>query len=526
MKRKVLTLTLMFCLLAAGLATLAFADGAGGADGASGAAGAKAATVAAGKIVAKETPKVVGLLRTTDKPQVQRYVPMAFELKNANPYEVAYFLRDAVNCESGLWGTFANTDKDGNIKGGAIIVCVPEYQLDKIRETIEMLDRPNFSSSSGTAWAYIQLKNRSCLDGDVPASLLQWVGNDVTITPDVETNAVFLVGSPENVKGVIDAAKTYDVPTAMVTVAAKIYETDVTNDGALGLDFQSWKNGPGQKLFEAHYANYRVRPPNAEPSHATQNGGSLNGDYPSEFFDFLAVKGRAQVLVKSEVSVLSGISAQFTSADDLLFYPVIANAAGQRVIGPAEDATGNKVTSTTPRSGDVANFISAAANVARTSERVAAGAANPAMTAQAGVTLTVTPIVAENYITMNIQTTFNDLQGFDSTGTPMISSRVLDNKIATANGQEVVLGKMTRSNTIQTSRKVPILGSIPILGYLFGGEISSTRTTQVIETMTPTIIEKGGLGPQERVAIEQVKGNSRATVPKDEAFFLMYGIDY
>jgi type II secretory pathway component GspD/PulD (secretin) len=521
MMRKVLTLTLMFCLLATGLATLASADGAGGA-----AAAAAAASVAPGKIVAREAPKVVGLLRTTDKPQVQRYVPMAFELKNANPYEVAYFLRDAVSCESGLWGTFANSDKDGNVKGGVIIVCVPEYQLDKIRETIQMLDRPNFSSSSGTAWAYVQLHNRSCLDGDVPASLLQWVGNDVTIMPDVETNAVFLIGSPENVKGVIEAAKTYDVPTAMVTLAAKIYETDVTDDGALGLDFQSWKNGPGQKLFEAHYANYHVKPPNAESSHLTQRGGTFNGDYPSEFFDFLAVKGRAQVLVKSEVSVLSGISATFTSADDLLYYPVIANAAGQRVIGPAVNAAGNQVTSTIPRAGEVANAISAVAKVARTDERIAAGASNPAMTAQAGVAIAVTPVVAEDYINLDIQTTFNDLQGFDSNGTPMISARVLDNQTATANGQEVVLAKMTRSNTIQTSRKVPILGSIPVIGYLFGGEISGTRTTQVIESMTPTIVEKGGLGPQERVAIEQVKGNSRATVPGDEAFFLMYGIDY
>ena len=392
MMRKILTLTLMFCLLAMGLATLAFADGAGGA--------AAAASVAPGKIVAREAPKVVGLLRTTDKPQVQRYVPMAVELKYANPFEVAFFLRDAVNTESGLWGTFANTNKAGDVEGGIVIVCVPEYQLDKIRETIQMLDRPGFTNSSGTAWAYIQLKNRSVLDADVPNSLLQWVGNDASIAGDVETNAVLVIGSAANVAGVIKAAATYDVPTAMVSVAAKIYETDVTDDGALGLDFQSWKNGPGQKLFSAYYANYRVNPPNQLPTHIRQRGDSFNGDYPSEFFDFLAVKGRAQVLVKSEVSVLSGVSATFTSADDLLYYPVTTNAIGQRVVGPAEEGTppfNETVTSTVARAGDAAKFISAAANVARTNERIAAGASNPAMTAQAGVTLAVTPIVADEH---------------------------------------------------------------------------------------------------------------------------------
>jgi hypothetical protein len=34
------------------------------------------------------------------------------------------------------------------------------------------------------------------------------------------------------------------------------------------------------------------------------------------------------------------------------------------------------------------------------------------------------------------------------------------------------------------------------------------------------------LGPQERVTAEQIKGNSRATVPPDESFFLQYGLDY
>jgi len=303
----------------------------------------------------------------------------------------------------------------------------------------------------------------------------------------------------------------------------------VTNDGELGLDFQSWKNAPGQKLFAAYYSNYHVNPPNADESSVRQRGTSFSGDYPSEFFDFLAVKGRAQILVKAEVSVLSSVPATFTSADDLLYYPVTANALGQRVVGPAEEGTppfNQRVTSTVERAGEVANFVSAAANADRTAERAVMGASNAAMTAQAGVSLSVTPIVSENYVTMDIQTTFNDLQGFDSTGTPLIAARVLDTQAATASGQEVVLGKMTRSNTIQTSRKVPILGSIPVIGYLFGGEISGTKTTQVIESVTPTIVEKGGLGPQERVAIEQIKGNSLATVPPDEAFFLQYGIDY
>jgi len=112
---------------------------------------------------------------------------------------------------------------------------------------------------------------------------------------------------------------------------------------------------------------------------------------------------------------------------------------------------------------------------------------------ETGVILKVTPqINKEGYITMLIQPTFTDVQ---EAAISQASNRVFNPVKRTAvtmvrvkNGQTLVLGGLLRSIENKVTRKVPFLGYIPIIGWLFTSDLNSRRNTDLVIFITPTIV--------------------------------------
>jgi len=464
------------------------------------------------------SPKTVGVLRTTDPAQINRYVPKAFELKHANPYVVSYFVGIAVGAEGGLMGTYANTSEGAT--GGIILVAVPEYQLAKIEQVIKDLDIPMLTTSSGTKWTYVQLKNRSCLDEDVPANLLQYGANDNKILADVETNSVLIQGSPSGTGYILDAAAAYDIPTEQVSIATKIYEVDASNDGTLGLDYVAWKNSEiGQELFGFAADGYVFKDGTDDIGNIGRRYASSSQyrvEYPSAFIDFLAVKGQAQVVNDSRVTVLNSESATIEVIDEVIYYPVTQ-------VGTTTNGSGREVALTdyTDGDGDNIDVLNMLSRVPDTD----VGSLTYIDSDQDGIIMTVTPVIATNAINIDVETQISDFHGFDDEGVPQIRAQTISTKVRTVNGREVVLGKMSRTREVKTTRKVPFLGSLPVIGYVFGGEIAAKKITKVVEVLTPTIIENGGLTEAEMVTIDQTAGGKNIELPAGEYFFEQYLLD-
>ena len=59
-------------------------------------------------------------------------------------------------------------------------------------------------------------------------------------------------------------------------------------------------------------------------------------------------------------------------------------------------------------------------------------------------------------------------------------------------GERLVIGGVLSDNVNRTVRQVPLLGNIPILGWLFKGREISTDTQDLIVIITPSVL---GLTP-------------------------------
>ena len=75
---------------------------------------------------------------------------------------------------------------------------------------------------------------------------------------------------------------------------------------------------------------------------------------------------------------------------------------------------------------------------------------------------------------------------------PMFSSRTLSTSVVINNGDTVALGGLVKESTSKTTTKIPLLGDIPILGYLFRKQNDSIVRKNLLIFVTATIISPSG----------------------------------
>lgn len=91
-------------------------------------------------------------------------------------------------------------------------------------------------------------------------------------------------------------------------------------------------------------------------------------------------------------------------------------------------------------------------------------------------------------ITIEIKQNADFQNGQTPDGIPIIATRKASTKVKVGNGKTIIIGGLMRDSDVQTISKVPILGSIPILGALFRSKINKKEKTELVIFITPRIM--------------------------------------
>jgi type IV pilus assembly protein PilQ len=109
-----------------------------------------------------------------------------------------------------------------------------------------------------------------------------------------------------------------------------------------------------------------------------------------------------------------------------------------------------------------------------------------------GVKLVVTPHVAgDNMLRLNIAPEFSVLVErvqVSSSNVPVVNTRKVNTIALIKDGQAVVLGGLRKKETTQQVNKIPLLGDLPLLGYLFRFDGEATANTELVVFITPHIV--------------------------------------
>jgi type II secretory pathway component GspD/PulD (secretin) len=264
---------------------------------------------------------------------------------------------------------------------------------------------------------------------------------------DTDQNAVALTASPELIERMKEDLAKVDRPPRQVMIDAFVTEVSTDVSKALGI---SWgltgDKKDGQRNFTLEAYDESGPRPDSSIGGIFQELGILGDDWVSDFklrVKALAEDGKARIRANPRVATLEGQEARiFVGREE--YFTIITGSV---------------------------SFAYAQLEVIKT-----------------GISLTITPYVSEDgAITLEVEPMVSDVIGSGSTGLPVTSVRSVKTRIRVNRDETVVIGGLNVVTQMKNVRKIPILGSIPILGLLFSQTEIQDVESEVTVLIKPTL---------------------------------------
>ena len=120
-----------------------------------------------------------------------------------------------------------------------------------------------------------------------------------------------------------------------------------------------------------------------------------------------------------------------------------------------------------------------------------------------GVKLYVTPTIHEDdFITMKIKpevsSVTSNLTTSNNNTIPIVETSEAETTVNVKDGVTVIIGGLIKEETINTTKQIPFLGKIPVLGMIFRSTNNSTSKTEIVIFLTPRIVT-GDMGDLEQL---------------------------
>jgi len=356
----------------------------------------------------------------------------------------------------------------------SVIVSANEFITSNIKSTLESLDQ-DITSNDSIDVVYLKYAKAadvaailsSISSGFVPDS----DGVKTVIAHHEKTNSLIISSAEANQSTIKNIISKLDIRRAQVLVEAIIVELSETAAKNLGIEtvFTGSDN-------------------NGVPIGITR----FNGAGPDLLATLGAVSDETNVsLSTTATSALlntQGLVAAFgdlTGADNFVG---IINAI-------AQDTNSNILStpSLLAMDNELATSIIGQEIPITTGESLGSSNANPFRTTsrqEVGIKLEVTPQINEgSSVVLKIKIEVSGVAGVMTSGIDLITNkRAIETTALVDNNQIIVLGGLVDEDTQETVSKVPILGSIPLLGRLFQSSSSTVVQRNLMVFLKPTIL--------------------------------------
>jgi len=300
---------------------------------------------------------------------------------------------------------------------------------------------------------------------------------DTKILADKRTNSLLLMGKLSDLNILDELIDQLDIMLAQVVIEAVIIEVTLGDDVRSGV---SWL----QRSMVA-YNEQTIGPGGGitvrEPVASWAGGTSLGvGDLRDA-----ATLGDPD---EGEFSLIPGGLTYFASIYDLNIDAVIRLAQSSREaeilstpIIVTTDNTEAKIIASTQRPVVNTTDTTDGGNIRSSYEY-----------RDIGINLTVTPrINPQRMVIMEVSQTADDIAGeieIDGNLVPEITKRELNATVAVEDRSTIVLGGLILSRNAVTETKVPLLGDIPIIGFLFKLKAKTVQRSELVVLLTPYVL--------------------------------------
>ncbi|MCK5528472.1 MAG: type II secretion system secretin GspD [Kiritimatiellae bacterium] len=360
-----------------------------------------------------------------------------------------------------------------------LILIGPESQVKFMKDIISKMDvdvpagtgRLNaiflkYISSDEAAKSINALLDKSAGKGSATGKK-----RSIAIESNIGNNALLVDASPGDLRVVTDLINQLDIPREQVHIEVVIAEVTVDDNLNLGVELAAL-NMPsalgetvvqGASLFQAGGLLNSVQEglfPNgisiaaAHGSHYDA-GGNLVADYPGVInIEAIKTDSRMKILSETALEAQNNSEASVRIVDEI---PILTSTI--------QGGTG------------------ASRDVIQNIERI-----------EVGIKLVLTPhVIPGGLVRMELNPLIEAIIESKNTDpemqlTPTIARREVKTTVTVPDGKTIIIAGLTRQDKAEVVRKVPLLGSIPVIGFFFRQKAVVNKTTDLLIFVTPRVV--------------------------------------
>lgn len=425
--------------------------------------------------------KIMAIVQLIDS-EKRREMPEVLYLKSAGADNVAKVLQDWLGSRTKQPGQTAAAATVGttivaDTRLNAVLIFGPEKDKEEIRKLVALVDVAPPTSSGKVNVYYLENADATevakVLDGVVKGITAQvpgqaaapqtspFEGGKITITPDKATNSLVIMASPTDYQNLLQVVQKLDRKRRQVFVQAMIAEVSLDKASDLGIQ---WGLFGGASTGSVSAAGIYDPFGTLSPFFAAVGQLTTAGLLPADMK--LSSPANFPVILKALQS--SGIM-------NILSSPTILTSDNKE----AEIFVGENV----PFMG--------------TSTIGTGGVSQQSVDRKdTGITLKITPQITDgDYIKLDVMQEISALKDTVQIGAASTdrttTKRSAKTSVIVKDQETVAIGGLISEIERESVSKIPLLGDIPLLGYLFRSKTMKREKTNLILLLTPRVIKDG-----------------------------------
>ena len=305
-----------------------------------------------------------------------------------------------------------------------------------------------------------------------------------SIATNQKNNSLIICDTREHLDRILSEIKKADKTPQQVMIEVVILDVQLNDDTEIGINWDLLSDQRYDIAYRQNFTTSRLGSTvedattiaDASAFKTTGLGGSFSviSGTIRNVLHLIQQKREVEILASPRVMMVSGESASIEAVEELPYTEISDTASG------------------------------------------GAGALTTTRFKNVGVQLNVDATITDtNEIFLTIDTEQNVATGQSNTEVPIVDTRRANTSLLLRDGQVVVLGGLRRQEKTKEVDQIPILGDLPIIGFLFKSTNNIIKNSELIVFLSPHIYN-GEPVPEDAISrYNKVKEKSLLSLPED-----------
>ncbi len=441
--------------------------------------------------------KILSIVGSIDQPSMREGPEIIF-LKFASADTLAKILNEGMSRKLRIGPQPSATEEAKAVADqrlNAVVLFGDKGMRESMKSLIELLDVPSAEAQGRINVYFLEnadatdlakvldgmikgIKPQQQIAGAAPVTPFEAPGG-ITITPDKASNSLIIVASPSDQQSLLQVIKQLDKRRRQVYVEAMIVEATMDKLRSLGVKWRATaKSSSGAPIAIGGFGT--ITQTDLQNVLQGLEGASIGGlgNFLNVPFTTIGTDGTP---VTSTLTV-PGYAALFSLEDfkdaiNVLSTPQILTSDNKE----AEIIVGENVP-----------FVSQSQTGVATSTSIL----NSIVRQDIGIILRITPQITEgDHVKLDIYQEISSVKGGQSDQVtisvgPTITKRSTKTSVVVKDSQTVVIGGLMQETDEEQVTKMPILGDIPVLGWLFTQKNVTRNKTNLLVFLTPSVVKE------------------------------------